>query len=280
MSEEAPRKERLLDLLEERAVYGLTPEAERELRSLEPEQAAGDLEAFERAAAAIHLSFLDGLATMPEGLQSNLEASARGFSAGTAPRHELRLLSSATSHAPRPTEAAPAPRREGGSGSSWFGWLVAAGILAFFLLPRPSQEPTAREGRDALIATATDLVRAEWSPNPDALGQEASGGVVWSSSRNEGYMTFRGLEANDPATSQYQLWIFDKDRPSEHPVDGGVFDVPAGGGDVVVPIRTQLPVAEPTLFAVTVERPGGVVVSSRERLPLLGSVEGPEDEGA
>jgi hypothetical protein len=33
-----------------------------------------------------------------------------------------------------------------------------------------------------------------------------------------------------------------------------------------------LPIAKPTLFAITVERPGGVVVSDRSRLPLLASV--------
>jgi hypothetical protein len=32
-------------------------------------------------------------------------------------------------------------------------------------------------------------------------------------------------------------------------------------------------VAEPALFAVTVERPGGVVVSSRERIALLAKPE-------
>ena len=48
---------------------------------------------------------------------------------------------------------------------------------------------------------------------------------------------------------------------------GGVFDVQ--GGDVVVPIRAAIRVFEPTLFAVTVERPGGVVVSKRERVIAL-----------
>ena len=54
--------------------------------------------------------------------------------------------------------------------------------------------------------------------------------------------------------------------------DGGVFDVPPGGGDVVVPIRVKLGVTRPKLFAVTVEPPGGVVVSNRERIPLLAKV--------
>ena len=50
-------------------------------------------------------------------------------------------------------------------------------------------------------------------------------------------------------------------------VDGGVFDVPACGS-VVLPIKAKLEVKQPTLFAVTVEKPGGVVVSDR-RIAIL-----------
>ena len=43
-------------------------------------------------------------------------------------------------------------------------------------------------------------------------------------------------------------------------------------GAVCVPIDARLPIGKPTLFAITVEKPGGVVVSKRERLPLLAKV--------
>ena len=82
-------------------------------------------------------------------------------------------------------------------------------------------------------------------------------------------MRFTGLAANDPDQLQYQLWIFDAGRDDRYPVDGGVFDVPVGADEVVVPIRASLPVGEVALFAVTVEKPGGVVVSSRERIAVL-----------
>ena len=85
-------------------------------------------------------------------------------------------------------------------------------------------------------------------------------------------MRFRGLAANDPAVEQYQLWIFDAERDEARPVDGGVFDVPSTDSDTIVPIDAKLPVSRATLFAVTIEQPGGVVVSSRERLPLLAQV--------
>ena len=82
-------------------------------------------------------------------------------------------------------------------------------------------------------------------------------------------MRFRGLAPNDSSESQYQLWIFDPTRADweAKPVDGGVFDVP-DTGEVVVPIDAKLAVAETALFAITIEVPGGVVVSERE-CPVL-----------
>ncbi|MEL6545551.1 MAG: hypothetical protein AAFQ82_13050, partial [Myxococcota bacterium] len=56
-------------------------------------------------------------------------------------------------------------------------------------------------------------------------------------------------------------------RNEAHPVDGGVFD--SDGGEVLVPIDPRVPVGEATLFAITLEKPGGVVVSTRERLVLV-----------
>jgi anti-sigma-K factor RskA len=85
-------------------------------------------------------------------------------------------------------------------------------------------------------------------------------------------MRFVGLPANDTSAEQYQLWIFDGTRDDRYPVDGGVFDIPAGATEVVVPIHARLPVRQAALFAVTVERPGGVVVSSRERIVALAQV--------
>jgi anti-sigma-K factor RskA len=82
-------------------------------------------------------------------------------------------------------------------------------------------------------------------------------------------MRFTGLAPNDRARWQYQLWIFDKRRDQRYPVDGGVFDIPAGAAEVLVPIHARLPVGEATMFVVTVEPVGGVVVSSRERIALI-----------
>ena len=74
--------------------------------------------------------------------------------------------------------------------------------------------------------------------------------------------------------SRYQLWIFDKDRDERYPVHGGVFDVPSGASEAVVRIQPRLSVPNATLFVVTVERPGGVWVSDRSRIPVLAKAKG------
>ncbi len=83
-------------------------------------------------------------------------------------------------------------------------------------------------------------------------------------------MHFHGLPKNDPGKEQYQLWIIDPTRDDE-PIDGGVFDA-SGAADVVIPIQAKLAVGSPQAFAITIEKPGGVVVSKQDRLPLLASV--------
>jgi anti-sigma-K factor RskA len=71
---------------------------------------------------------------------------------------------------------------------------------------------------------------------------------------------------NDPERAQYQLWIFDAARDDRYPIDGGVFDVPPGRNELIVPMHPTLPVARAVAFAITVEPPGGVVVSNREKV--------------
>ncbi|MFN0245877.1 MAG: anti-sigma factor domain-containing protein [Kofleriaceae bacterium] len=129
----------------------------------------------------------------------------------------------------------------------------------------PPKAKTSAEERSELLASATDLTTLEWTATKDPNATGAKGDIVWSKTAQKGFMRFTGLATNDPTKLQYQLWIFDKNRPQETPVDGGVFDISATG-EVIIPIAAKLSVDEPVLFAVTIERPGGVVVSKRERV--------------
>ena len=109
---------------------------------------------------------------------------------------------------------------------------------------------------------------AEWVATDDPSAVSATGDVVWSPAEQRGFMLFRGLQVNQPSSFQYQLWIFDASRDQRFPVDGGVFDIQAGAEEVIIPFQPNVPVSDAILFAITVEAPGGVVVSSRERIAV------------
>jgi anti-sigma-K factor RskA len=250
---------RLAELLAQRALDVLSLEEQRELEHLLAAESGVDSETFDRAAAALDLA-LSGEASEPLApeLSERIRAAGEAWIA-----RERRSLASTQP---------PAIEFERRRGRAW-PWIAAAAgfLLALFawwprLAPQPVA-PTAAELRAALLRDATDVRTAPWQAQADPAAQGASGDVVWSNALQKGFLRIRGLASNDPRRSQYQLWIFDADQPAETPVDGGVFDVAAG--EVVIPIDAKLAVGRPQAFAVTVEKPGGVVVSKRERVVLL-----------
>jgi anti-sigma-K factor RskA len=135
---------------------------------------------------------------------------------------------------------------------------------------KPAAPPTAAEERAALLAKA-DSLKIPFGATKDPAAAGVSGDVVWDPATQRGFLHFVGLAPNDPAVHQYQLWIFDGRRDQRYPVDGGVFDVPSNASEVVIPIHAALPVLSAKAFAVTVEKPGGAVVSGREHVVALGA---------
>lgn len=249
--------ERTLDLAIERYTVGLEPDA---CTAFERDAFEDDLRDFEAALAAVHAGHLDVSTAPPASLLERIEANGR---------EQVRRRFDAEA-APREPDSAPTPRLRRAPAASFvsrLGWAIAAAFAIAFALNRG--EPLTRPATRAELVARTDVVQLPWAATEDSAARGATGDVVWSPSEQRGFMTFRGLEANDPSTSQYQLWIFDPTRPDweARPVDGGVFDV-GGDVEVVVEIDAKLEVRETALFAVTIERPGGVVVSERERIVL------------
>ena len=257
--------ERVEELLVQRALTGLTDAEEKELRSCTSEAD----ESFDLAVAALNLATLPA-EPMPAAVAAKLFAAAeRQFS-------------------DRPTVRKSAPNRRWLTGAT-AGWLAAAVLLVFAagvwwstrrppvpqivyvpVTPVVAPPPTPAEERAKFLASHGDVGKIAWTVTTDPTARGASGDVVWSPSAQRGYMRFIGIAQNDRRKFQYQLWIFDKERDARYPVDGGVFDVSAAG-EVIVPITARLPVGQPTLFAVTVEVPGGVVVSARKRIVVTAS---------
>jgi len=192
-------------------------------------------------------------------------------------------------HIPRLMPYETVARRPRRAVVAWGGWLAAAALLAVWLrgpstvagtpvaLPaRPvaiaAASAAASWVRDSLLASDPMVTRMDWAPTTDSTALAAAGDVVWSTRAQRGVMRLVGLKSNDAPRWQYQLWIFDKARDQRYPVDGGVFDVPAGATEVFVSINARVPVGDAVMFAVTVEAPGGVVVSTRERVALLAAL--------
>ncbi|XZE43298.1 anti-sigma factor [Pirellulaceae bacterium SH467] len=287
--------ERFEDLIAGYALGDLNDHEIAELYSYPREKVEFAIERTEAAAARALLAF-EGqsphLARMPDDLRKRLTSQA--WSSHTA-SDELRLFSRSTIEETfLSSSALPAPESTLGTQPKtsmelremvgWFAAIAATALAIASWLPswndgsaggrvRSDSTQQAAVDRAALLASADDLVRVSWTRPADATptnGNADLGDVVWSSKFQRGYMRIQGLKPNDPTQEQYQLWILDPNRDSK-PVDGGVFDIDQEG-EVVLPIHAKLKVDEPTLFAITIEKPGGVVVSDQSRLPLLAVV--------
>ncbi len=249
-------RDRMEELLAEQALAGLSIEDANVLAELE----TGEHDAsYEFAAAALELALVEHERVAPPAdVLDRIKAGVLAHAAAS------RASAGRTQDAFE--EEAPAPivvlfRA--------LPWLAAAAAIALAAVAwMPVRTPSFSDQRVAMLASP-GVMTVAWTAleDPSAAGY-VEGDVVWSDELQQGYMRFVGLKANDPATEQYQLWIFDATRSADHPVDGGVFDV-NDSGEIIVPIDAKIRVNQASMFAITVERPGGVVVSDRSRLPLL-----------
>ena len=255
--------DRLSDLLADRALGELAIADSEELDRLLSDSDSGDYEAFDRIAASLELGLMtQPLEPLPSGLRQKVLVAA--------------MLEIAPQHQPlreKVAEKISVPVKPRSTG--WFirfaPTLAAAAILivAFSMTFHPKQSVTPTAARLALLSAQNDVVVIPWTATEDPATHGASGDVAWSNSRQTGYMRFNGLPKNNPQQEQYQLWIFDPSQDAKYPVDGGVFNIDQSTGEAIIPISARLHLSGPTLFAITIEKPGGVVVSDRKRLPLL-----------
>lgn len=269
-----PQLDRLRDLLADEAVFGLRPIDRDECDELLNRNPSEPAEAYDQSAAAYYLAAAPlEFGSIPQLLRRAVLSN-----------YEMQLLGGDAVGLDEPPVATSA-RQRGGS-PLWFT-AVAASLLIGFLIGRTAIESgpqggdadktLPRQSLQSLLASGAAVTRVAWTVTEDPAATAAPGDpvgeVVWSDAKQEGYMTFRGLAANDPTKEQYQLWIFDAERDDAHPVDGGVFDIPVDADEAVVVINAKISVTRAVMFAITVEKPGGVVVSNRSRLPLLAKVD-------
>ncbi len=291
-------KERMLELLADRTLFGLTEAETAELENLFdkfPEFKADD--SFEMAAAAINLIHLQMEDSLPSHLHSKLESQAAEFFGATPKAREFTNLENRQSADSAESEIAgniyEIPART--SVWQWLGWAVAVAacvVLAINLwlthsqpqteiarnsetvktpeiIKTPTPELTAAQKREQLIAGAPDVIQTNWT-SPNDKGK-ILGDVVWSNSEQKGYIRLHGLPVTNSGEETYQLWIVDESRSEKTPLSGGVFNINEQG-DIVIPIQAQLEVKKPKEFAITKEKSGGVVVSKPERTVAIAKI--------
>jgi anti-sigma-K factor RskA len=298
------QNQRLVELLVQRAVDGLNSSERAELKALLEEENYVDAGRFEYTAAALLLAGDVEHSVpeeMPDSLRDRLYAQAEMFEATMAPPPRQRSSSgqpqvisiagrsrsSATtpsggqqSSQPKQTARKPSSSYSLQSKAGWFAAAASVLIAVAGWWPRledgdqSAEVPVAtvlQQEREKLLAQQ-GVVQRTWQTTQDPAASGVTGDVVWDPKTQNGYVRFRGMQANNATEQQYQLWIFDGTRDERYPVDGGVFDIPAGQSEVIIPIKAKLEIRDPAMFAVTIEKSGGSVVSSRDRIVVLAPV--------
>lgn len=276
-------KEKMLELLADEAIFGLSDEELAELAELEKNFPDFETESqsLEFSAAAVSMVNLDTSEPLPAHLRTKILADAdKYFAAREKPVSQVE-----ESEELQPTFTFE-PQK---SIWNWLGWAVAAAAcvaLAFNIYTTrinptviggvtptptvtPKKELTIAEQREQLLASAKDLVKTNWTDFDPKKPKNVQGEIVWSNAEQKGFVTFRGLPVNDKTKETYQLWIFDKDR--KNPVSAGTFDV-TGTGEIIVPLDSALKIQEPQMFGVTAENPGGDMVPNLKNVMAVAKV--------
>lgn len=252
--------ENLENLLLLKLERSLTSEEETQLKQLLERNPTWDELSFELAAGAV-LEAAPGQVAIPEHVRAKLlklvpaDQAITPAPRATVVRFSRRALAGWTAAAAASVAAA-------------VGWWPR---LTGQLVPKKPPDPPAPTiaERRALFLLEKDVRVLKLAVAADPLVTQVDGDLAWSSEKQSGYMRFAsGVPVNAPTKNQYQLWIFDRGRDDRYPVDGGVFDI-AAAGEQIIEITPKVRVHEPTLFAVTLEPPGGVVVSSREHILVV-----------
>jgi hypothetical protein len=254
-----PENDRLLDLLATYATDSLTGPEVAELRDLLRDVDGVGEDEFEIAAAALHLAMNDKNQALPDEVVEKVLSDANDFFSQQNP----------------PVASVPETAAPSFNMREALAWFIAAAAVVFAFVSQkpdvvqeaPKVQLTATELRDELLKL-DDTVRLDWTATKDPAADGASGDIVWNTKQQKGFMSFKNLAQNMADENCYQLWIFVKNQ--KHPIDGGIFDITKT--DQLIPIDAKLEVSELVQFAITVEPPGGVVVSDQERIPLLAAL--------
>ncbi|MFO0782594.1 MAG: anti-sigma factor [Phycisphaerales bacterium] len=273
--------ERIMDLLADRALYGLSAEESAELAALLAAAGLTDDDTLDQAVAQLHVA-LHAQAAMPAQVASRVKQAGAAWAAAAPAR---------TAAAPSAVPAARTPARGTARTDvptqapsfrfpAAVPWLLAAACLGLAVVawqpwarqPTPTPVPaplTLAQQRQAVLAAPDhlelplgDFVLEGKAPEIPGV----KGDVVWSDTAQRGYLRMANLPKNDPTKERYQLWIIDE-RGLGTRISGGIFDGcgNSDGSDCIVAIDPAIPIGHAAAFAITIEQPSGVWVSDMTR---------------
>jgi anti-sigma-K factor RskA len=244
------QSDRLCELLADRALGAVTADEELELEALLAAGQRVDGLPFEMTAAVLELSMLRAtdMTPMPSTVLVRIEASGAAWAA-------------VTSQVVRPRRTSGRIWRATVVGTPWMA-AAACLVLAGLAWRRAS-------GADPIAVTEKDPNKtvvqvAAWDGGP---GKSVHGRLCWSEDQQCGYLKLQGLPPND-CEHQYQLWIIDQRGTGER-ISGGTFNC-TGSGECTVPFRPALHVQDAQEFAITMEKPGGTMMSDMSRKVAIG----------
>jgi hypothetical protein len=274
----APPNDHAQDLLADHATVGLDDHEAAHLHELLSQYPAPGFEriSHELAAAAIDLLIAPSQGqALPSAVRMRVEAQAARWLGPTTPVETSIGAPGARIRISGSRNASPY------GVAARLGWLAAAAAVLLALAAwwpgtgrGKHQEPDVGAQRQALLvkegtmlATWGDFNALDSGAVPEVQG--VKGDVVYDEAAQTGFMRFVGLPVNDPAKEQYQLWIIDS-RGLGQRISGGIFDSTTER-ELIVPIAPGIRTRGASIFAVTIEQPGGTWVSDMERRVVLAS---------
>lgn len=263
-------KQRVAELLIDRATDSLTVVEQQELASLLTQLKASDERSYDELVANMQVTVIESdMKQLPKHLRNQVIDQAQPFVSPDAVHSEVKPETR--------TVTAGSYRRE------MLAWLATSACLALaaFLWFQPDRSDSQIVQNTSLIAVSSEKALNEFiagkgnenvfkvslgSGNHDS-GKDCQASVVWDRKLKRGFLTVNNLATNEPTVEQYQLWIIDKKRGDEDRPNAGVFDISKPGVNVFE-FRSELPIFEAQGFAVTVEKSGGVAVSDLSKISL------------
>lgn len=269
--------DRMMELLAEQAISGLTADEQIELKSLLEANPDFDVATLDRAAAMLDIAAaVADIEPLPDHLLARILARDQSESRADVmlphaaqPRNEIQwrevvawmtaaacLLLAVFAWSQRPASISP-------SGLSSNPPVMAGNDP---VPPRPAGDDvvqpnavsTIAQLREQLLKSAPDVLHLQLvSDNGSGGANESGGDIVWSSGRQIGYLRLKGSAGDNPAQQcQYQLWIVGSDVSNNEMINGGIFAVNQTAGELILPIEADQFVQQPKMFLVSVESPG------------------------